>query len=214
MSTGPQGPFGPRGIQGPTGIPGIQGQQGIFGARGPTGLTGRVGPTGQQLYGGGVLIQSLYSDVSRNVPDNNPALPVQYNTGNPDLLLNESRTISGYYTFTGGTGIHRYEDPFRIDASGIMYVSPGNYYITASVNNRIVNQSRQFFLSFAEYNGSQFSQVANGPISTLGASQFQHVYQPTVPKIVSMRVVTDASQSENPITFDGKNANITFVRLW
>lgn len=222
MSTGIQGPFGNIGIQGPTGIVGTNGPQGSQGLQGFTGPNGVTGPTGQQLYGNGMFTQTLYSDISVSFPALNNPTSIPLNSGQPNLLGNESTSISGYYTFTGGTGINRYENPLSV-SSELINVSPGTYYIQASANAGVLNiggSSTAIVLRLDVSSGGTFTRVTQGLLTAYKDSNsstrrwatcyLQTVYQATSNTTLALRL----SGGSTGITYlQNKHTNINIVRL-
>lgn len=214
MSTGMQGPFGPFGIQGPTGIQGPNGRQGPYGPAGPDGQVGRIGPTGQQLYGNGSLVQNMYVSLAE-LPGSTPAIPEPVpitpttTDAQPSFLLNESRSISGYYTFTGGTGINRYEDPLAV-TNGFTRLAAGTYYVSITINP--YGLDNLYYIDLSTVSGGTYTSVGTGPVTNRsGSCHLNMVYQPTTSVLVAIRLIPLNAGSVLPAT---RHTTISFVRLW
>lgn len=210
-----QGPFGPFGIQGPTGIQGPNGRQGTYGPAGPTGQVGQIGPTGQQLYGNGSLVQNMYVSLSTLPIQPAEATPLPISpTGTfaqPALLLNESRSISGYYTFTGGTGINRYEDPLAL-TNGFTRLAAGTYYVSITINSFGIDNTNFYYIDLSTVSGETYTSIATGSVTQAnGSCHLNMVYQPTTSVVVAIRLISAYAAVILPAT---RHTTISFVRLW
>lgn len=219
MSTGMQGSFGPFGAQGPTGIQGPHGRQGIYGPAGSDGQVGANGPTGQQLYGNGSLVQNLYvslATIPPGIPIDPTPVPISPTgtSAQPSMLLNESRSISGYYTFTGGTGFHRYEDPLAL-SNGFTRLAAGTYYVSVSINPFGVDNSytsQMYYIDISEVSGETYTSIATGPITPPnGSCHLTMVYQPQSPVTIAVSLIPSSTDWMLPAT---QHTTISFVRLW
>lgn len=208
------------GPQGPTGMDGTTGQEGNQGARGSTGATGNTGapgPTG---------IQGNRSAFFQSIANTSYTVTLSPKLGefgtafaSPTLATGMSTTITGVLYDASGNP-DRFDVPLTVDLSFVT-IPAGNYYIHAYAPHS--GNTSQGFLALAEYNGSSFSNVAygiltsgtvQGPTPTdrrSGSLHLQTVYSTSTPKVLSLR--NYAILPGTPISYGLSDVKLTFTKL-
>ena len=210
------------GPQGPTGVPGIGGQdgfQGPRGVRGGTGNTGIAGPTGVQGS------RSAYVQAIGNngyAVTSSPKL-AEFGSAlaSPTLATGMSTSITGVLYDASGNA-DKFDVPLTVDTSFVT-IPAGNYYIHAYAPH--AGRVSQGFLALAEYNGSSFSNVAYGILTSgtvlvppgvptdrrSGSLHLQTIYSTSTPKILSLR--NYAIVSSNNLPYSASDVKLTFTKL-
>lgn len=212
--------YGPPGPTGPTGIRGMNGPQGGFGPQGGTGPTGLKGPTGVQ-GSRSFYSQTLYG-TGHNVTNPPISARLTRNNANPTLANNtRSALISGLLYDASGNP-DRYDADLELMDSSSGYISmtipSGTYYIRATSGHPATASSG--FMSFATYDGSQFSNISYGVLSgptetapslVVGNLYFQTMYTTNTMQTVGFRIYSDPSS--NGLTYSNNEFAVTFTKL-